>query len=38
MNQVAGVVVVYRTRMLAVTDSKLGNSFFLFSFCFLFSI
>ena len=34
LNQVAGVVVVYRARMLAVTDSKHGNSF-LFSFCFL---
>ena len=36
LNQVVGVVVVYRTGMLAVTGSKHGKSFFLFTFCFLF--
>ena len=37
MNQIVSVVVVYRTRMLAVMDSKQDNSFpFLLSFCFPF--
>ena len=39
MNQVVGVVVVYRSIILAVTGSKHGNSgFILWGFCFLFSI
>ena len=35
LNQVVGVAIVYRTRMLAVTGSKHGDSFLLL-FCFLF--
>ena len=34
LNQVVGVVVVSRTGMLVVTDSKHGNFFFIFSFLF----
>ena len=35
LNQVVGVVIMYRTRMLAVTGSQNGN-YFLFNFCCLF--
>ena len=36
LNQVVGIVAVYRTRMLAVTGSKHGNSFFYLAFVFFF--
>ena len=38
LNEVVGVMEVYRTSMLSVMGSEHGHSFFLFSFCFLFSI
>ena len=36
LNQFVGIVAVYRTRMLAVTGSKHGNSFFYLAFVFFF--